>query len=83
MDKYERKELMEDEVEQISAGLEMDIMKLYELVSNYGDAENALRNIRDHVGETVLTKIRDNWDTINSSERIPDQVKSIVARYII
>ena len=83
MAEYEKKELMEKELDQVSAGLELDIMKIYELASNYGSAEDALRTVRDHVGETVITKIRDNWERIDSSQRIPDKVKGIVARYIL
>lgn len=83
MAKYERTELMEEEIDQVSAGLELDLMKVYELASTYGSAEDALRSVRDHVGATVMTKIRDNWETIDKSERIPDQVKSLVARFVL
>ena len=78
-----RKELMEEELDQVSAGLELDIMKIYELASNYGNAEDALRAVRDHVGSTVITKIKDNWETIDKSERIPDQVKNMVAHFVL
>lgn len=83
MAENKRTELMEEELDQVSAGLELDIMKVYELVSNYGSAEDALRMVRDHVGSTVITKIKDNWEIIDRSERIPDQVKSMVARFVL
>ena len=78
-----RTELMEEELDQVSAGLELDIMKVYELASNYGSAEDALRAVRDHVGSTVLNKIKDNWETIDQSEKIPDQVKHMVAHFVL
>ena len=83
MAKYEKKELMDEELDLVNAGLELDIMKVYELVSTYGSAEDALRSVRDHVGDTVIAKIRNNWDTIDASEKIPDKVKEIVARFIL
>ena len=36
MARYEKKELMEEELNLVNAGLELDIMKVYELASNYG-----------------------------------------------
>ena len=83
MAEFEITELIEDEIDQVSAGLELDIMKVYELASNYGSAEDALRSVRDHVGATVMTRLRDNWDIIDKSEKIPDCVKNIVAHFVL